>query len=118
MTIRRWQAANGQSVADEHSPVTMPVAFRSAQLDQRHQRDGAIRAAAGRIEVDRALTAGLDAEQPIGQLGFAIGQIADDRDFNRSSSSSWRSAHLLKTLCSPSVHLKRCRAFEGPSRTV
>ena len=55
-----------------------------AQLDQRHQRDGTVRAAAGRIEVDRALAARLDAEQPIGQLGFAIGQIADDRDFNRS----------------------------------
>ena len=28
VTMRRWQAANGQSAAEEHSPVTMPVARR------------------------------------------------------------------------------------------
>ena len=27
VTMRRWQAANVQSVADEHSPVTIPVAL-------------------------------------------------------------------------------------------
>ena len=31
-----------------------------AQLDQRHQRDGAVRAAAGRIEINRALAARLE----------------------------------------------------------
>ena len=58
--------------------------LQAAKLDQRHQRNRAIRAAAGRIEIDRALAARFDAQQPIGQFRFAIGQIADDRDFDRS----------------------------------
>ena len=28
VTSRRWQAANGQSAAEEHSPATTPVARR------------------------------------------------------------------------------------------
>ncbi len=54
------------------------------QLDQRHQRHGAVRAAARRIKVDRALAAWLDAQQAVGQIGFAVGQIAVDRNLNGS----------------------------------
>ena len=32
VTSRRWHAANGHSAADEHSPVTMPVARRPRRL--------------------------------------------------------------------------------------
>jgi len=55
-----------------------------SHFDQRHQRYGTIRAAAGRVEINRALAALLDAEQSIREVGFTISEIADDRDFNRS----------------------------------
>src|SRR4051794_41524373 len=58
--------------------------FKIPHLDQCHQRNSAIRTAAGRVEINRALATWLDAEQPIREIGFAIGEIADDRNFNRS----------------------------------
>src|SRR4051794_24693185 len=61
-----------------------PGRLEISHLNQRHQRDGTIRTAAGRVEVDRTLATLLDAEQPICQIGFTVREIADDRDFNRS----------------------------------
>ena len=81
VTSRRRQAANGHSAAEEHSPVTMPVAFRPAQHDQRHQGDGPIGAAAQRIEIQHALAARLDGEQFFRPIAFVVGQIAGQGDF-------------------------------------
>ena len=70
----------------------------AAELDEGHQGDGAIGAAAGRIEVDGAFAARLDAQEAIGEFGFAVGQIADDGDFDEFIFSGVRSSAHFRLL--------------------
>ena len=90
-----------------------------AELDQRHQRDGAIRAAARRIEVDRALAARLDAQQAVGQFGFAVGQIADDRNFDRlffvDDAFAWSCS---SSLTNHTAQLRSCAAWRDGMKPI
>jgi hypothetical protein len=70
------QVANGQSAARRAD---------AAQPHERDERHRAIGAAAGRIEIDRAFTPGLDAEQAVGHVRLVVGEITDDRDLQRAA---------------------------------
>ena len=84
VTSRRWQAANGQRAAEEHSPADHARGLQAAQQDQRHEGHGGVGAASERVEIQDALAARLDGQELFGPIVFAFGQIADQGDFQGS----------------------------------